>query len=280
MGSRNRDEFTKKTRLKLAEQAGRECSYPSCRRPTVGATSDGNDVIDIGVAAHICAAAAGGPRYDPKMTPQERMAPANGIWLCQDHAKALDSNDPDFTLENMRRWKREAQRLSFHRVMGHRKAASRIATKPAAEELATRLRSAAATDLDSFRNSKRWIPTAIARTLHVDELNESVDTSDLARGISALGDLILVAPPGMGKTTTLLQIAEAVLEANNGTPIVVPLGNWSAGGASLLGTILERAAFRGHDDAPAAHADVPEPAEVKDDIARLDEFVAAIRKRR
>ena len=38
--------------------------------------------------------------------------------------------------------------------------------------------------------------------------------------------------------------------------------------------------LRGHDDAPAARAEVPEPAELKDDIERLDEFLSAIRKRR
>ena len=33
------------------------------------------------------------------MTPDQRRAPDNGIWLCQDHSKALDSNDPEFTVE-------------------------------------------------------------------------------------------------------------------------------------------------------------------------------------
>ena len=248
MGSTKRDNFTEKTRLQIAMRAGWLCSYPSCRCPTVGATSGGSDVIDIGVAAHIKAAAPKGPRYDPEMTREERRAPGNGIWLCQDHAKALDSNDPEFTVENLRRWKSAAQLLSFHHVMGHRDAASRIANGPAEEELETRLRSAAAADLESFRGSERWRSTAIARTLHIDELNESLDTSALARGISNLGDLILVAPPGMGKTTTLFQIAEAVLEANNGTPIVVPLGNWTADVASLLSAILRRPAFRAISD--------------------------------
>ena len=248
MGSKNRDEFRERTRLHIAKRAGWMCSYPSCRRPTIGATSDGSDVVDVGVAAHIHAAAPRGPRYDPEMTREERRAPGNGIWLCQDHAKALDSNDPEFTVENMRRWKSQAQRYSFHRVMGHWDAASRITAGPAEEEVTTRLQSAAATDLESFRGSERWGSTAIARTLDIDELNESVDTSALARGISTLGDLILVAPPGMGKTTTLFQIAEAVLEANNGTPIVVPLGNWSADGASLINAILRRPAFRAISD--------------------------------
>ena len=38
--------------------------------------------------------------------------------------------------------------------------------------------------------------------------------------------------------------------------------------------------LRGHDDAPAARADVPELAELKDDIEKLYEFLAAIRNRR
>ena len=38
--------------------------------------------------------------------------------------------------------------------------------------------------------------------------------------------------------------------------------------------------LRGHDDAPAARADVPEPEELRGDIDKLEGFLAAIRKRR
>ena len=38
--------------------------------------------------------------------------------------------------------------------------------------------------------------------------------------------------------------------------------------------------LRGHDDAPAARADVPEPDELREDIDKLDDFLAAIRRRR
>ena len=37
--------------------------------------------------------------------------------------------------------------------------------------------------------------------------------------------------------------------------------------------------LRGHDDAPAARAEVPEPAELKSDIDKLEEFLVAIRQR-
>ena len=60
----------------------------------------------------------------------------------------------------------------------------------------------------------------------------------------------------MGKTTTLFQIAEAVLTNGNGSPIVVPLGDWSTDGATLLGSVLKRPAFRGisEDDLRAVAA--------------------------
>ena len=48
----------------------------------------------------------------------------------------------------------------------------------------------------------------------------------------------------MGKTTTLFQIAEAVLENGHGSPIVVPLGDWSADNEPLLEAVLKRPAFR------------------------------------
>ena len=38
--------------------------------------------------------------------------------------------------------------------------------------------------------------------------------------------------------------------------------------------------IRGHDEAPAARAPVPDPAELKNDIDKLDDFLSAIRRRR
>jgi hypothetical protein len=48
--------------------------------------------IHIGIAAHIHAAAPGGPRYLETMTREERKHITNGIWLCSNHAKEIDSN--------------------------------------------------------------------------------------------------------------------------------------------------------------------------------------------
>ena len=107
-----------------------------------------------------------------------------------------------------------------------------------------RVRATTERDLETFRISKMRSPTGMTRAVEIEDLNEVVDTSTLARDLTTLDDLALVSPPGMGKTTTLFQIAKAILEGNYGSPIVVPLGNWSASGISLVDSILTRRTFR------------------------------------
>lgn len=60
----SRDDFTSATKELLANRVGRRCSNPACRKLTCGANTNPEKITNIGVAAHICAAAQGGPRYD------------------------------------------------------------------------------------------------------------------------------------------------------------------------------------------------------------------------
>lgn len=244
MAKMNRDNFTESTKRKIAGRAGFLCSDPSCRCPTIGSNSDGSDTINVGVAAHICAAAPGGPRYDSTMTREQRRSADNGIWLCQNHAKAVDSNDPAFTVKVLRDWKAQAHKHSW-RVLHGDVPQSPMAQVPFGGELTDRLRAAVAADLEIFRRSNKWPSRTIALALKVDGLRDPVDTSVLATAVTTLDDLILVAQPGMGKTTTLFQIAEAALAKENVSPIVVPLGDWSADGVTLLESVLRRSSFRG-----------------------------------
>lgn len=58
------------------------CSKPDCRCHTIGPSRESNRAVsNVGVAAHICAAAPGGKRYDVNMTPEERMDIENCLWL-------------------------------------------------------------------------------------------------------------------------------------------------------------------------------------------------------
>ncbi|MEZ5491035.1 MAG: hypothetical protein R3F50_12055 [Gammaproteobacteria bacterium] len=240
---KNRDDFTESTKLKIAKRAGWLCSFPTCRSPTVGATSDGEGEINIGTAAHICAAAPGGPRYDEMMSSEERSSTRNGIWMCRDHGKAIDSPDPEFTVEQLREWKRQAEIESWRRVL--RNETPREPAVTADMKLAARIRIAAEADLKVFQQTMKWPSTSVALTLKVDGFDDPVTTRALARAVMSLDDLILVAGPGMGKTTTLFQIAEGMLAHSNGMPFVVPLGDWATDGATVLESILKRPAFRG-----------------------------------
>lgn len=243
MANKNRDDFLPKTRTKIANLAGWLCSYPGCRAHTVGATSDGEDKIDIGTAAHICAAAPGGPRYDAKMSPEDRASAKNGIWMCRDHGKAIDSKDPKFTVERLREWKKQAELESWQRVM--RDESAGVVTVTIDAPLLKHIRAAAEADLEIFKRSAKWPQTSIALTLKVDGFDEPITTNALAVAVTSLDDLILVAQPGMGKTTTLFQIAEGLLANGNGTPLVVPLGDWATEGRTILDSILKRHTFNG-----------------------------------
>ena len=110
--SNNRDDFSEATKRLLANRAGVRCSNPSCRKPTSGANAHPSKTTNIGVAAHICAAAPGGPRYDPTMTEGERKSSHNGIWLCQSCSKLVDSDTTHYSKETLIAWKTIAEKAS------------------------------------------------------------------------------------------------------------------------------------------------------------------------
>tara|TARA_R110001606_G_scaffold174177_1_gene320804 strand:+ start:6291 stop:10526 length:4236 start_codon:yes stop_codon:yes gene_type:complete len=203
--------------------------------------------MNIGVAAHICAAASGvgARRYRADMTPDQRKSHENGIWLCQDCAKAIDSDDPIFTEAFLHSWKQKHSEDMWRSVID--KLPFGPTMPPTVSEISSRFQKAAAADLAVFRRTPKWPGTnvALTLTLKVKHVDEALSTRALADAVTTLDDLILVAPPGMGKTTTLFQVADGLLEIGNGTPLIVPLGDWATEGDALLVSILKRPAFNG-----------------------------------
>ena len=109
----NRDDFSAKTKELLAKRVGYRCSNPACRKLTCGANDNPSDFTNIGVAAHICAAADGGPRYDRNMSSDERKNYANGIWLCQSCSMLIDSDISRYTVDRLNRWKSNAEEATY-----------------------------------------------------------------------------------------------------------------------------------------------------------------------
>lgn len=111
-----RDDFSEEVKKAVAARVAHRCSRPSCRAATSGPQLTPSKFVNIGVAAHITAAAPGGPRYDPTLIPKERKSNENAIWLCQNCGKLVDNDASRFTVGELRRWKREAEEEALSRV--------------------------------------------------------------------------------------------------------------------------------------------------------------------
>jgi hypothetical protein len=116
MTSIDRDDFPESTKRALAERVGSRCSNPDCRALTSGPQTNVSKSLNLGVAAHITSAAAGGPRYDPTLTSEQRADITNGIWLCQNCAKLVDNDPVRFSTELLQEWKSTAEQEAFDRV--------------------------------------------------------------------------------------------------------------------------------------------------------------------
>jgi len=115
-----RDNFPKHIVETLAERVGYRCSKPGCPTPhTIGPHTDPSKAVNLGVAAHITAASPRGPRYDPSLTPEERSASENGIWLCVKCSTLIDRDDPRYPVHLIRRWKQDAEAVAFFALQGH-----------------------------------------------------------------------------------------------------------------------------------------------------------------
>ncbi len=79
-----------------------------CGVLTAGPSDESHDaVVNVGIAAHIHAAAPNGRRYDQNMKAEERKDIRNGIWLCGTHSIEIDRNDVRYTPDVLRRMKAE-----------------------------------------------------------------------------------------------------------------------------------------------------------------------------
>ncbi len=119
MAKSSRDEFSAKTKRDLATRAGHVCSFPKCGRPTSGPSAEApGATVNLGEACHIRAAASGrgARRHDPSMTSAERSSIDNGIWMCRTHAKLIDSDEATYTIEELHRWKQEAESRAERRL--------------------------------------------------------------------------------------------------------------------------------------------------------------------
>ncbi|WP_371371006.1 hypothetical protein [Sporomusa aerivorans] len=92
---------------------------PNCRKLTSGPQIDSAASINIGVAAHISAASLNGPRYDSRLTPEERKSIDNGIWLCQNCAKLIDNDPVFYSTSILFEWKHLSEKAALLEIQNN-----------------------------------------------------------------------------------------------------------------------------------------------------------------
>jgi len=110
------DRFKKIVVATLAKRAANRCSNPDCRAITSGPADTPMDTVNVGEAAHIFGANAGSARYRPEMTPADRSAIANAIWLCANCHKIVDDDEQRFPAGLLFEWQREHERVTAEQV--------------------------------------------------------------------------------------------------------------------------------------------------------------------
>ncbi len=112
-----RKEFNKKTKDELAKRVGYRCSNPNCRKLTIGPrSSTKNKSMSIGVAAHIIAASAKGPRGSMLSLPLDVVSIENGIWLCQSCAKFIDNDPTTYEAKMLSKWKEHSEQAALWEI--------------------------------------------------------------------------------------------------------------------------------------------------------------------
>lgn len=104
-----RDNFSSTTKETLAKRVGYHCAWAPCQISTIGPHSDPEKSLLLGEAAHISAASKGGPRFDDKITPEQRKALENGVWLCPTHAAMVDKDAARYSVATLKQWQADAE---------------------------------------------------------------------------------------------------------------------------------------------------------------------------
>ena len=177
------------------------------------------------------------------MTPEQRTSAENGIWLCTIHAKVVDSDETHYTVELLRQWQARAHQDSNQQVLRGTSIGDLNRQRDTSEHSGAVVRVAAVDDLTALQNSPRWPTTSVALTADLEGNVNPVGPVGMAKLLTEVDDLVLVAGPGMGKTTTVFQVAEALVLAGR-SPIVIPLGDWATGDTTIFASVLQRQAFR------------------------------------
>ena len=172
----------------------------------------------------------------------------------------MDSDGAYFTVDMLHQWKRQAEERSFRKIMMPALFLSTAVDHPSGEKIDTvvdkdiasiakKVLEAAKQDLAAFKNTPGWPRHAIQLNLRMStkEGSQTFDSSAIATAIETFNEIVVIAPPGTGKTTTLLQVVDATLSRGLFAAAFIPLGEWSSQKQPFLESLVHRYSFCGCD---------------------------------
>jgi hypothetical protein len=243
----SRDEFSEPTKQVIGAQAGWLCAHPECGAATIGGKQGEPDgILNLGEAAHITAAAPGGKRYDHSLTPEQRRHHTNGIWLCRVCARLVDTDDQIYPASLLHDWKKVARERSWRQAANHISLFGPGLAAQAVEQIEARLMIGAAADIAAFKSTRRWPQHSVTLSLRRTSGSDSAPftAAGLAFALASFNEIAIVARPGTGKSTTLIQTADALLAQATMVPALIPLAEWSRQPGTLRNSILTKLGFR------------------------------------
>lgn len=92
------------TLRRLFALSGNQCARPGCRTVLLSAKG-----VLVGEVAHIAAESPGGPRFDPKLTEEERRGFNNLLLLCATCHSLVDKDPDSYPRPMVRKWKRDRE---------------------------------------------------------------------------------------------------------------------------------------------------------------------------
>lgn len=262
---KERDNFSAPVRRELGRRVNHRCCFPDCWKSTLGPSeSDPNKSIDLGKGAHITAAAPGGPRYDPKMSAAERSSINNGIWLCSLHAELIDKDVEKFPTEQIREWKKVAEARASREAFTTQPATANAVSlelddedkeffrslllpdEDTTEKILADMIPAARKSLETFINSEYWPNHAVLLGLTLNNGGENLHVTHegIAHALGVVSEINVVSAPGTGKTTTLIQLANSILDRNDTVTLFIPLREWNPARGDWFEWITQNNAFR------------------------------------
>jgi HEAT repeat protein len=250
-----RDDFTQATKETLAKRVGCRCSNPGCRKLTSGPHEEAHKSINIGVAAHITAAAPGGKRYDASLSSEQRKSIENGIWLCQNCGKLVDSDEQKYSVELLVNWKHDAEDRAALEVESAHQSVTDGSSAVFRNYLTSLVSEPQKWWLDEI-NDLTWVEFPLSsitkeKPKNPDEQPKNTPPQLVLDAIKGYvkEKILIVGPPGAGKSTLLETIckqaaARAIEDASAPIPILVELRDYKAG-EGFRGLILQN--LESHD---------------------------------